>query len=90
MDTTEAADLARVILEDSEGDRPTDLYTLTVIEARTLARAVTRVEALADELDTNALWAINHLDADDGAKYHARHVRGIAAHLRTILNGETA
>ena len=40
MDTTEAADLARVILEDSEGDRPTDLYTLTVREARTLAHAV--------------------------------------------------
>ena len=90
MDTTEAADLARVILEDSEGDRPTDLYTLNVHEARTLARAVARVEALADELDTNALWAINHLDADDGAKYHARHVRGIAAHLRTILKGDAA
>ena len=40
MDTTEAADLARIILTDSEGERPTDLYTLTVHEARMLARAV--------------------------------------------------
>ena len=90
MSTTEAADLARIILDDTETDRHMDLYTLTVIEARTLANAVARVEALADELDTNALWAINHLDADDGAKYHARHVRGIAAHLRTILKGDAA
>ena len=90
MSTTEAVELARIILDDSEDDRPTGLYTLNVHEARTLAHAVTRVEALADELDTNALWAINHLDADDGAKYHARHVRGIAAHLRTILKGDAA
>ena len=27
MDTTEAADLARIILNDSEADRPMDLYT---------------------------------------------------------------
>ena len=40
MNTTEAADLARIILDDSEADRPTDLYTLNVREARTLARAV--------------------------------------------------
>ena len=40
MSTTEAADLARIILDDSEADRLTDLYTLTVSEARTLANAV--------------------------------------------------
>ena len=39
MNTTEAADLARTILDHSEADRPTDLYTLNVHEARTLARA---------------------------------------------------
>ena len=49
MDTTEAAELARIILDDSEPDRPNDLYTLTVHEARTLARAVTGVKDLADE-----------------------------------------
>ena len=40
MSTTEAAVLARVILNDSEADRPMDLYTLNVHEARTLAHAV--------------------------------------------------
>ena len=37
---TEAADLARIILEDTEGDNPKwGLYTLNVYEARTLANA---------------------------------------------------
>ena len=41
MNTTEAAELARIILEDTETDRPKwDLYTLNVHEARTLANAV--------------------------------------------------
>jgi len=40
MNPIEAADLARIILDDTETDRHMDLYTLTVIEARTLARAV--------------------------------------------------
>ena len=40
MDTTEAADLARIILDDSESDPAGCLYTLNVREARTLARAV--------------------------------------------------
>ena len=40
MNTTEAADLARIILADSEAERPMDLYTLNVHEVRTLARAV--------------------------------------------------
>ena len=55
MSTTEAADLARIILADTETDRHMDLYTLTVIEARTLARAVIRVEELADSLDDGRL-----------------------------------
>lgn len=40
MDTTEAADLARIILDDSVCEHPTELYTLNVHEARTLAHAV--------------------------------------------------
>ena len=40
MSTTEAANLARIILDDSEAEHPTDLYTLNVHEARTLAHAV--------------------------------------------------
>ena len=55
MSTIEAADLARIILDDTETDRHMDLYTLTVIEARTLARAVIRVDELADRLDDGHL-----------------------------------
>ena len=55
MSTTEAADLARIILDDTETDRHMDLYTLTVIEARTLARAVIRMDELADRLDDGHL-----------------------------------
>ena len=40
MNTTEAADLARVILDDTVREHPLDLYTLHVHEVRTLARAV--------------------------------------------------
>ena len=40
MSTTEAADLARTILTDSEDEHPDALYLLNVREARTLARAV--------------------------------------------------
>ena len=40
MNAIEAAELARTILNDSEADRPMDLYTLNVHEARTLAHAV--------------------------------------------------
>ena len=88
MDTTEAADLARVILEDSEGDRPTDLYTLTVREARTLARAalaVARVEELAEELRGVARESYQ-VDMDDaGDAYQAA-----ADLILAALNGETA
>ena len=58
MNPIEAADLARIILEDSEPDRPNDLYTLTVHEARTLAHAALaadRAEKLADRLDDGHL-----------------------------------
>ena len=85
MDTTEAADLARVILEDSEGDRPTDLYTLTVREARTLAHAVTRVEALADRLEHEAAY-----EASRGDTWDATCIRAEARRIRRVLNGETA
>ena len=87
MDTIEAADLARIILADSEADRPMDLYTLNVHEARTLARAVTRVKALADDMDHDA----DLLDQTDDLRLHliaATH-REDATRLRNALNGET-
>ena len=42
MNTTEAADLARSVLDDSEGYPAGCLYTLTAREARTLALAALR------------------------------------------------
>ena len=78
MSTIEAADLARIILDDTETDRHMDLYTLTVIEARTLAHAVIRVEALADRLDREA------------SEYLGRPVHSQAGdRIRAALNGET-
>ena len=85
MDTTEAADLARTILDDTEGDRPMDLYTLHVHEVRTLARAVDAVAKLADRLDVIA----NELEAD-GEDGYADAARTDAHSIRAALKGAAA
>lgn len=89
-DTTEAADLARTILAGSAGECPADLvYTLTAREARTLANAALaadRVEALADEFDTDA--AMCAIDPDLDPSY-ADGARDTAARIRAALDGET-
>lgn len=88
MSTIEAADLARTVLNDTEADRHMDLYTLTVIEARTLARAALaadRVEELAEELRGVARESYQ-VDMDDaGDAYQAA-----ADLILAALNGETA
>ena len=81
MSTTEAADLARIILADTETDRHMDLYTLTVIEARTLARAVRNAANLADRLDDEA----NRMGSRGGAFT----ARAFAAEIRAALKGGT-
>ena len=81
MSTIEAADLARIILDDTETDRHMDLYTLTVIEARTLARAVDAVAKLADRLDDEA----NRMGSRGGAFT----ARAFAAEIRAALKGGT-
>ena len=81
MNTTEAADLARIILDDTETDRHMDLYTLTVIEARTLARAVRNAANLADRLDDEA----NRMGSRGGAFT----ARAFAAEIRAALKGGT-
>ena len=85
MSTTEAAVLARVILNDSEADRPMDLYTLNVHEARTLAHAVDAVAKLADRLDVIA----NELEAD-GEDGYADAARTDAHSIRAALKGAAA
>ena len=84
MSTTEAADLARIILADTETDRHMDLYTLTVIEARTLAHAVARVEELADRLEHEAAY-----EASQGDDWDAVCIRSEVRRIRAALNGET-
>ena len=87
MSTTEAAELARTILTDSEAERPMDLYTLNVHEARTLANAALaadRVEELAEELRGVARESYQ-VDMDDaGDAYQAA-----ADLILAVLNGET-
>ena len=74
---TEAADLAHTVLDDSEDEHPTALYVLYVHEARTLANAVARVEALADQLDREA------------SEYLGRPVHSQAGdRIRAALNGD--
>ena len=82
MSATEAAYLARIILDDSEADRPNDLYTLTVHEARTLANAVARVDELADRLDAEAKREGPH-----GVMFVSH---AFATEIRNALEGETA
>ena len=85
MNTTEAADLARIILEDTEGGHPKwDLYTLNVREARTLANAALgadRANALADRLDDEA----NRMGSRGGAFT----ARAFATEIRNALKGGT-
>ena len=95
MSTTEAADLARIILDDSEGDLPNDLYPLNVREARTLAHAVIDQ---ADALDRvrealHRLEGGHHIHGgtctcgvrSDRARDLTEHLTGI---VRAALNGE--
>ena len=85
MSTTEAADLARIILDDSVCEHPTELYTLNVHEARTLAHAVDAVAKLADRLDVIA----NELEAD-GEDGYADAARTDAHSIRAALKGAAA
>ena len=92
MDTTEAADLARTILVDSEDEHPTALYLLNVREARTLARAALaadRVEELAGELVDDAKYVRNAFNGLEGRRRSEERLSA-ADRIRAALNGETA
>lgn len=97
MDTTEAADLARIILDDSEADLPNDLYPLNVREARTLARAVIDLtdklvtrDAQAERVEAQAqAWeaAASMIEAHGG---DTETIRDMLQDLRTALKGDDA
>ena len=85
MNTTEAADLARIILDDTVCEHTTELYTLTVSEARTLAHAAIaadRLERLADRLDAEAKREGPH-----GVMFVSH---AFSTEIRNALEGETA
>ena len=88
MSTTEAAELARTILTDSEDEHPDALYLLNVREARTLARAALaadRVEELADRLTAEAA---DDFDGVSGTSVSLVKYETAKA-IRAALNGET-
>ena len=82
---TEAADLARTVLADSEDEHPTAMYVLSVREARTLANAALaadRVEALVGRLfDAEADPMVSR-----GGVFISR--AGTASLIRAALNGD--
>ena len=85
MSTTEAAELARTILTDSEDEHPDALYLLNVREARTLANAAlaaTRAYEFAGLLDAEA--------ARSGSRDGAFTARTFASTIRAILDGDAA
>ena len=77
--------LARTILADSEDEHPDALYLLDVREARTLARAVIRVEELADRLEHEAAY-----EASRGDTWDATCIRAEVRRIRRALNGDNA
>ena len=92
MNTTEAADLARSVLDDTEGYPAGCLYTLTAREARTLAHAALaadRVEELAGELVDDAKYVRNAFNGLEGRRRSEERLSA-ADRIRAALNGETA
>lgn len=78
---TEAVELARIILKDTEGGHPEwDLYTLNVHEARILARIVVAAADLADRL-----WTAGRT----GSRINPFTARALASEIRDVLNGES-
>ena len=80
---TEAADLARAILHSLDGESDTETVRALVSDLRTLAHAVTRVEALADRLEHEAAY-----EASRGDDWDAVCIRAEARRIRRALNGE--
>ena len=97
MSATEAADLARTILTDSEDEHPDALYLLNVREARTLARAVIDLtdklvtrDAQAERVEAQAqAWeaAASMIEAHGG---DTETIRDMLQDLRTALKGDAA
>ena len=77
--------IAREVLDLTHEDETVTVCSVPDNKAAALARAVIRVEALADRLDVVA----NELEAD-GEDGYADAARTDAHSIRAALNGETA
>ena len=85
--TTDPVTLAREVLETAHEDDTITVCSVPDNKTAALARAVTRVKALADDMDHDA----DLLDQTDDLRLHliaATH-REDATRLRNALNGET-
>ena len=92
MDTTEAADLARIILRSLDGESDTETVHALVADLRTLARAALaadRVEELAGELVDDAKYVRNAFNGLEGRRRSEERLSA-ADRIRAALNGETA
>ena len=84
---TDPLTIAREVLETAHEDDTITVCSVPDNKAAALARAVTRVKALADDMDHDA----DLLDQTDDLRLHliaATH-REDATRLRNALNGET-
>ena len=84
--TTDPTALAREVLETAHEDDTITVCTIPDNKAAALARAVIRLEELADEFDTDAATCAIDPDLDPS---YADGARDTAARIRAALNGET-
>ena len=82
MSTTEAADLARTILDLTHEDETVTVCSVPDNKVAALARAVIRMEELADRLDAEAKREGPH-----GVMFVSH---AFATEIRNALEGETA
>ena len=83
--TTDPVTLAREVLETAHEDDTITVCTIPDNKAAALARAVIRVEELADLLENEAAY-----EASRGDTWDATCIRAEARRIRRALNGETA
>lgn len=76
--------LAREVLETAHEDETVTVCSVPDNKAAALARAVTRVEDLADRLEHEAAY-----EASRGDDWDAVCIRAEARRIRRALNGET-
>ena len=83
--TADPVTLAREVLETAHEDETVTVCSVPDNKVAALARAVTRVEDLADRLEHEAAY-----EASQGDDWDAVCIRSEVRRIRKALNGETA